>query len=863
MEDTNESMPAGVRRRTVLIGAATGVLATGSAALGGTAAHAAPDSADDADGSRSRAGQRVVYNLNVDWKFIQQDLAGAQAESFDESAWTTVSVPHTFNDVDSFDEFITRNGEASIARQSVWYRKHFTLPERFADRKVLIEFEGIRQSATVYLNGTEIGLYEYGVTPFGYDITAAVKFGADNVIAVRADNSYAYQEKATGANFQWESKDFNPNFGGLTRNVRLYVLPRTYFTLPLFTNLGTTGTYVYPSDISVADRTATVTAEAQVRNEHTDIRVITVSANIRNARGRIVRTLRGQPVTLGPGQTQTIPVSGQVRDLRFWEPGNPHLYTVEMVLSDGGRVRDVYPIRTGFRKAEFRGGTVDGGVYINEKFTWLTGYAHRAVNEWAVIGGAVPEWMRDFDGELIRASEANLMRWMHISASPANIRMTDKHGIVSIQPAGDKEKDAVGRQWEHRVEVMRDSMIYFRNSPSILFWEAGNNAISAEHMQQMTELRKTWDPHGMRAMGCRALSADPAAGDTAAVDAAEYVGTMLNRHYTDYARDRVPIIESEYTRDEAPRRVWDEHSPPDFGYKVGPEVTWNWDSEEFAGQVAASTRYEFWGQRIHGPGERRYSGAAALIWADSNQHGRQYGWECARLSGRVDAVRIPKESFYTYRVMQNPRPDIHIIGHWTYPADTRKTMYVMASHVTRVQLLVNDVPVGDNRGPEYDFLFAFPDVAWEAGTITAVGYDATGAEVVRTAKQTTGPAAALKLTPHTAPGGLRADGADILMIDVEVVDAQGRRVPTDQARVDFTLTGPGRFLGGFNPGREHSVHQSYVDTECGINRVFVRAARVAGAITVQATREGLTAGSVTVAASPFAVTDGMTTRPPD
>ena len=44
------------------------------------------------------------------------------------------------------------------------------------------------------------------------------------------------------------------------------------------------------------------------------------------------------------------------------------------------------------------------------------------------------------------------------------------------------------------------------------------------------------------------------------------------------------------------------------------------------------------------------------------QHGRQYGWECARLSGRVDAVRIPKESLHSYRVMQNPAPELQSLS---------------------------------------------------------------------------------------------------------------------------------------------------------------------------------------------------------
>ncbi len=854
MNDAMEPVVPALRRRSVLTGAVAGAaaLATGVTPL-----------LQDRAAEAATASGRVVYNLNPDWRFIKADVANAATASFDDSSWAVVSVPHTYNDVDSFDDYVGSSGESAVAMQVTWYRKRFTMPTSHQGQKVLLEFEGVRQAATVYVNGTQVGLYENGVAPFGVDITDQIRFGAENVIAVKADNTKWRPEAATGTPFQWDTRDFNPTFGGLTRNVRMYVLPRTYFTLPLYTNLRTTGTYVYPTAINVPGKTATVKIEAQIRNEQSTERTITVSANVIQPNGTVRVTIAGPTVTLPAGATQIVSLSQRIGQVRFWAPGAPYLYTVEMVLSEGGTVLDAYPITTGFRKAEFRGGTTNGGVHVNDKHLFLSGYAIRATNEWAVIGGAVPEWMTQLDGQMIRDSNANLIRWMHVAAPPANIRMTDRYGIVSIQPAGDKERDSTGRQWEQRVELMRDVLIYFRNSPSILFWEAGNNAITAEHMTQMVNLRKTWDPHGGRAMGCRALSDDPANGGKAAVDAAEYVGTMLNRHYSTYTRDRVPIIESEYTRDEAPRRVWDKYSPPDFGYVTGPDVTWRWTSEDFAGTVAASSRHEFWGQRIQGPGDRRYSGAAALIWADSNQHGRQYGWECARLSGRVDAVRLPKESLHSYRVMQNLAPDLHIIGHWTYPAGTTKAVHVMASAaVRRVRLLVNGAQVGDSSSPTNEFLHSFPDITWRSGTITAVGYDADGTEVARASEITTGAAVALRLTAHTAPGGLRADGSDIAFFDVEAVDAQGRRMPTHQARVDFSLTGPARFLGGFNSHVPGSVHKPYVNTEAGINRVFVRAGGTAGAITLRATGAGLTAASVTITSTAFAITGGLTSQMP-
>ena len=159
---------------------------------------------------------------------------------------------------------------------------------------------------------------------------------------------------------------------------------------------------------------------------------------------------------------------------------------------------------------------------------------------------------------------------MHIAAQPADIRSCDKFGIVAVQPAGDKESDVSGRQWNQRLEVMRDVIIYFRNSPSIIFWEAGNAEISLQHMRQMVDLRKELDPHGMRFMGCRSLQ------DLTTISAAEWVGTMLGRRvrdgggYTSHGlriRNAALLIETEYARDEAPRRVWDDYSPPDFDYR--------------------------------------------------------------------------------------------------------------------------------------------------------------------------------------------------------------------------------------------------------------------------------------------------------
>ena len=162
------------------------------------------------------------------------------------------------------------------------------------------------------------------------------------------------------------------------------------------------------------------------------------------------------------------------------------------------------------------------------------------------------------------------------------------------------------------------------------------------------------------------------------------------RAYSAERRDRAPIIETEDFREEAARRFWDDFSPPHFGFKPGPDDTYPWNSESFC--LAAAERYHAYTiNQISNPdpAHSKWSGYASIYWSDSNADGRQDSSEVCRVSGKVDSVRLPKEAYYVYRVMQSDQPDIHIIGHWNYPSNTVKTVYVAASRCDPVELFVN------------------------------------------------------------------------------------------------------------------------------------------------------------------------------
>ncbi|HWY78590.1 MAG TPA: beta galactosidase jelly roll domain-containing protein, partial [Verrucomicrobiae bacterium] len=136
--------------------------------------------------------ENSTLNFNADWKFIKADPTNASAVDFDDFAWSTVSAPHTYNDIDTFNDWSLSNhrGEQNQWSGRTWYRKHFLVPRAWDGKKVYIEFEGVRQVVEVYLNGRLLGTSKTGFIPFGFDLTPGLRFGEQNVLAVMCDNRF-------------------------------------------------------------------------------------------------------------------------------------------------------------------------------------------------------------------------------------------------------------------------------------------------------------------------------------------------------------------------------------------------------------------------------------------------------------------------------------------------------------------------------------------------------------------------------------------------------------------------------------------------------------------------------------------------
>ncbi|TDN35883.1 glycoside hydrolase family 2 protein [Hymenobacter sp. UV11] len=792
------------------------------------------------------AAGRTTYNFNPGWRVLVGDPAEAATSTFDDKGWKAVTLPYAWNEDEAFSKDIK-----DLSTGVAWYRKHFRLPAGAAGQRVVIEFEGVRLAGEFYLNGHALGRHENGVMAVGYDLTPFLQpAGQDNVLAVCTDNDWDYKEKATGQAYQWSNRNFNANYGGIPKNVRLHLMDSLHQTLPLFSALGTTGVYVYAQGFDVAAGRATVVAEAQVKNEGVGPRTFRFEATVADNEGKIIGTLRGGETSLPPGQTATVRARAPLAGLHFWSWGYGYLYTVSTRLVIDNKVVDEVKTRTGFRKTEFAGGL----IRLNDRVMQVHGYAQRTSNEWPAVGLGVPAWLSDYSNGLMVSGNANLVRWMHVTPWKQDIESCDRVGLPQAMPAGDAEKDVADRRWGQRLELMRDAIIYNRNNPSILFYECGNESISAAHMQELKDIRDQYDPHGGRAIGSREMLD---------IAQAEYGGEML---YINKSAGK-PLWAMEYSRDEALRKYWDELTPPYHKDGAGPpykgasaaEYNRNQDSQA---REDVMRWYDYWHERP-GTGTRSSAGGVNIVFSDTNTHYR--GEENYRRSGEVDALRIAKDGFFAHQVMwdgwvEPEHSRTHIIGHWNYAAGVVKNVDVV-SNGEKVKLFLNGKSLGFGQ-QSHRFLFTFKDVAWQPGTLRAVSYDAAGKSVSEAEHQTAGPAVSLRLTPMTGPAGLHADGADLALVQVEAVDAQGHRCPTALNLVSFSLSGPAEWRGGLAQGPGNYVLSKALPVEGGANRVLIRTTTQAGTIGLTATADGLKPAAIKLKSQPVLVQHGLATQLP-
>ncbi|HMD69158.1 MAG TPA: DUF4982 domain-containing protein, partial [Chitinivibrionales bacterium] len=741
---------------------------------------------------------RVTINLGeTPWKFNKGDPANAQNPTFNDAGWKDVGIPHCWNDTDTYINQGSGGGDGSMLGGTCWYRKHFTLDNQYAGRKIFIEIEGAHVGAQAYINGTLIpgnsavnpnATHVIGFVGFIVDVTASVQFGGtDNVFAVRVSKSQAfYQDPGFSLVFRFGQAD-----GGLFRPVWMHITDKVHVPQNVYSVVNQWGTYV--ATVSASDASAAVRIMTNVLNESAGPQNVSLTT-------KVVDVRRGNNVVLSLTSTQSIPAgqafvfdqTGDIANPTLWYPNNsvfgtPYLYKVYHIVKVGAATLDVFESPLGIRV-----------ITWDKDFPYINGHKHLLYGgasryDYPALGTAVPNEQEFRDAKIMADCGGNLWRPGHSTCSKGFVSACDNYGIMLVQPSGEGEgafsttliTDYKGIL---KSELHRDMIIRDRNNPSVLAWEANNGAMATPLAQALKAISVKWDTVNTRAQADR--TPNPANGD---ILSCTLSGCEIG-------------VKNQYPNNPAwCAEAWNRSSARfayDYEIAFAAQYVQNWRASRAASCFGVCQWY-----MADTPGEQAdYLEGVAAAGVRSTG------------TSMMDFNRFPKMLYKIYQACWTPfsiKPVVSIAHHWNRTGTVRVNVF---SNCPSVKLSLNGTSLGvktpnpwTGSGNNNDLtqtttqlpMQCYWDVAWAADTLLAEGLDSAGNTVCVDQKITAGSADHIVLavdSPIVKQDGevfqIKANGTDAAFIAAKVVDSQGNLCPTASNLVTWSVSGPGNYRGG-------------------------------------------------------------------
>jgi beta-galactosidase len=760
----------------------------------------------------SAGAPRKLDLFDFAWRFHLGDTPGAETAAFDDSAWRALDLPHDWSIEGPYDEKATSGSSGGYVQTGIgWYRKNFSLPEAERGRRVAVQFDGVYQHSTVWINGHEAGSRPYGYSSFIYDISGYLNYGqTPNVIAVRVDNSQQ-------PNSRWYSGS------GIYRHTWLLT------TDPL--EIASWGVVVTTPDISAG--AATVKVTAHVHNGRATAQQYVVRESLFNGEGgalaaqEAVSAPEQAPASIEAGADKDVTSTLVVNSPRLWSPGSPALYRVRTQILVGDEVVDATETEFGIRRVEY---DVDRGLLINGEHVKIQGVCLH--HDAGAVGAAVPESILERRLLLLREMGCNAIRCSHNPEAPEFYDLCDRLGLLVMDEAFDEwtvrkpqlkfgYSDIFGDWYERDVVdfIHRD-----RNHPCVVLWSAGN------------EIGEQRAPNGPEILG-KLVSLfhreDPTRPVTAAMDnifnqdgpAPEAFTSLLDIVGYNYADRWGPRRETQYGDDRERfknrRFLGTEESGVAVTrgeYEFGSLLDGN-DSDDHlvlghgpvgplyvAATIRAASLWRFAATHDYVIGE--------FLWTGIDYLGESNWPRKLTAFGALDSCGFKKDSFYFYQSLWTTAPMLHLLPHWNWPGKVGNVVPVVAySNCAAIELFLNGRSLGvkSREFPSEGVTgswnsYAEPktiattadmqlvwDVPYEPGVLKAVGYDKRGVVVANAEVRTSQQAANLELTVDrpSLSSGLR----DVASVTVRALDANGVFVPLADNKVTFEVTGPAKLIG--------------------------------------------------------------------
>lgn len=759
----------------------------------------------------------ITQDFSTDWRFHLGDVAGAAAPAFADTAWETVTAPHTAR----LEARVTDNAARQQWEGLCWYRKTFTLPPEAAGHIVRLRFEGAMNIAEVFVNGEKRAQSIDGYTPFVVDLSdlARTRAGDPITVALRLDNRH---NPVTGPK-PLPQLDFHL-YHGLYREVTLGIQPPLHITDEILENRPASGG-VFITYPQVSAASATVATQVHVRNTAATTAHFALSTVVRNLDGREVARHRTDSLELAAGADREFSSQLVVASPRLWSPRAPHLYFLDVELVAEGTVIDARRERIGLRRVEL--GT--GGLTINGEKLFLRGVNRH--QEYPYVGNAVPANAQYRDALKIKQAGFDYVRLSHYPHSPAFMDACDELGLVALDAIlGWQFNPGTADFMANRLAASRALVRRDRNHASAVLWELALNEteMSPEFVARLHAAGHEEFP------GDQMFTAGWVDGYDVKLTARQHGSTR------EFAATTVPSIVSEYG---------------DWEY-YAQNAGFNQDAWSNLKEAERNSR------QLRGDGEIRLLQQAANLQEAHNEnrstqafadgywvmfdYNRGYASDL-EASGISDLFRLPKFSYYFFQSQRAPGekiadgsggPMVFAATWWTESSPTTVRVF---SNCQEVELRLNGKSLGRQTPDRNRFTthlahppFTFRLGRFEPGELKAIAY-LDGQPAAEHIVRTPGAPARLALSLDLSNRPL-ARGGDLVFVHAQIVDTNGTVVPTATSPVTFTVEGGAELIGD-NP----------IAAEAGIATILLKTGPAAGPIRLRAHAESLTGDLETAA----------------
>lgn len=789
--------------------------------------------------------QRSEYLLEKGWKFTKGEVSDAEAPSFNDTKWETVTIPHDWAIFGPFDKnndlqnvAVTQNFETQASLKTGrtgglpyvgtgWYRTTF---HSTPGKQTTLIFDGAMSEARVFVNGKEACFWPYGYNSFYCDVTRLVnEDGKNNVLAVRLENRPQSSRWYPGA--------------GLYRNVHVVTTEKIH--VPVW---GTQITTPF-----VKDEYASVCLHTTILNAGKT--ELTVTTDIVDADGQVVSSKTNKGYI---NHDQPFTQNFIVEQPKLWSPETPVLYKAVSKIYAGDTLLDTYTTRFGIRTIEY---VPDKGFYLNGKRRKFQGVCNH--HDLGPLGAAVNVAALRHQLTLLKDMGCDAIRTSHNMPAPELVELCDEMGFMMMLEPFDEWDIAKCDNGYHRFfnewaeKDMVNMLRQYRNNPCVVMWSIGN------------EVPTQWSPEGYKVAKflqdiCH--REDPTRPVTCGMDQVKSVlangfaamldipGLNYRAHMYDEAYERLPqnlILGSETSSTVSSRGVYKFPVERKAGAMYDDHQSSSYDLEYCSWSNIPDIDFA--------RAEDHDWTIGQFVWTGFDYLGEPSPYDTdawpnhSSMFGIIDLASIPKDRYYLYRSVWNKEAEtLHILPHWNWEGrEGEKTPVFVYTNYPSAELFINGKSYGrqtkrKDGTVENRYRLMWYDAVYQPGEVKVVAYDEQGNPAAEKTIRTAGKPHHIELV--TDRTSLQADGKDLAYITLRIVDKDGNLCPNDGRLVNFKVKGAGKYRASANgdPTCLDLFHKPEMHAFGGMLTVIVQSGEKVGDIELQATAKGVKAGIIRI-----------------